>query len=72
MVPKFHYGYHLIMLSKYFNPKLTRCYSGEDNVGRMSRLAHTCLPGLASFRITSSLMAKYRVAMTLRLTRLLG
>ena len=69
IVPKFHYGFHLIEASKFLNPKRVRCYSGEDFVGRISRLAHTCLPGLPSFRLSHSIMAKYRIAMHIRLSR---
>jgi hypothetical protein len=69
VVPKFHYAFHLVQASKYMNPKLHRCYAGEDFVGKISRLAHTCLPGLASFKLSHSLFEKYNLGMHLRITK---
>jgi hypothetical protein len=69
IVPKFHYAWHLSRMAKWLNPKVYRCYSGEDFVGRMSRLAHTCTPGIAGYRLSHGLLAKYTVGMHIRITR---
>jgi hypothetical protein len=69
VVPKFHYVVHLSQQAKLCNPKLVWTYGGEDFVGKISNLGHTVLPGTASFRVASSLMDRYQIAMHLRFSR---
>ena len=69
VVPKFHYLVHLVDSARACNPRFLWCYRGEDFVGRMSRLAHACLCGTPPFKVGHAMMAKYAVAMHLRLTR---
>lgn len=68
-VPKFHYAWHLVAASKFQNPKRTRCYGGEDFVGRISRLAHSVLGGTPAFRVAHNLFRKYVIAMHIRFSR---
>lgn len=70
IVPKFHYMSHMVDQMKYCNARFTWCYGGEDMVGRISRLGHSCLRGLATFKVVDKLMQKYRIAIHFRLTRM--
>jgi hypothetical protein len=67
--PKHHYLVHLCEQAGTVNPRCTWCYGGEDLVGKISRLAHVCLYGTPNFKVASSLVEKYRVAMHLRISR---
>jgi hypothetical protein len=69
VVPKFHYVVHLASQARCCNPRLVWAYGGEDFVGKMSKLAHSVLPGTSCFRVSSALMDKYRIAMHLLFTR---
>ncbi len=66
VVPKMHYAYHLCQQAKLANPKLRWAYGGEDFVGKVSGLAHTCLAGTATFRVPDTLLQKYSFAMHMR------
>lgn len=68
-VPKFHYMYHMIQQARFLNPRFVTCYSGEDYVGKVSQLGHTCLYGTASFRLSHAMFHKYRQAMYITFTR---
>jgi hypothetical protein len=69
VVNKFHFFEHLIMQSKYENPALYWAYSGEDFVGRVSRLGHMCSLGKPSIDMPHVLFDRYRIGLHLRLTR---
>ena len=69
VVNKFHFFWHILHKCRQYreNPKTYWCYTGEDFVGRISALAHTCAPGTPTHQITKSLVAKYLLGMHLRL-----
>ena len=69
VVNKFHFVWHILHKCRQYreNPKTYWCYTGEDFVGRISALAHTCAPGTPTHQITKSLVAKYFLGMHLRL-----
>ena len=69
VVNKFHFFWHMLHKCKMHkeNPKTYWCYSGENFVGRISALAHTCAPGTPTHKITKSLVAKYLLGLHLRL-----
>lgn len=69
VVNKFHFFEHLIMQSKYENPALYWAYSGEDIVGRISRLGHMCSVGKSSIEMAHVLIDRYRIGFHLRKTR---
>jgi hypothetical protein len=67
-VPKIHYMAHLAQQAMFLNPKYVTCYSGEDYVGQISQLGHTCLYGTVGWKLSVPLFGKYRIAMYLRFT----
>ena len=67
-VPKIHYMAHLAQQAMFLNPKYVTCYSGEDYVGKISQLGHTCLYGTVGWKLSVPLFGKYRIAMYLRFT----
>ena len=70
VVPKFHYFWHMcVQQGQHLNPRFVWCYSGEDLVGKASRLAHACCKGTANFKVPAKLMAKYRLAQHLKWSR---
>lgn len=70
VVNKHHFVEHLIEQNRFENTAQYHCYSGEDFVGRVSRLAHMCISGKPVHAMTTSLVERYRIAVQLRLTRL--
>ena len=60
---KSHYAAHLAMQAEFCSPRLSWCYGSESMVGRISRLAQSCLAGTAAHLVSESLMTKYRIAM---------
>lgn len=68
-VPKMHYMAHMTQQAEYLNPRYVTCYSGEDYVGKMSQLAHTCLFGTPLHRLSHSMLCKYREAKFITFTR---
>ncbi len=62
VVPKFHYLCHIVQAAKFLNPRWTWCYGGEDLVGSISALAHSCTSGTSALQVQAKLMEKYRVA----------
>ena len=63
VVPKHHYTAHLAQQARLINPKFVWTYGGEDFVGKISDLAHSCLRGTAVYRVPTSLMERYRLGM---------
>ena len=70
IVNKFHFLEHLCDQARYENVKIYSAYSGEDFVGRVSRIAHMCLPGKATHCIFEALMERYAIVTHLNFTRL--
>jgi hypothetical protein len=70
VVNKHHFLEHLVAQNEYENTAQYDCYSGEDFVGRMSRLAHMCISGKPIHALTHSFVERYRIAFQLRLSRL--
>ena len=66
-VPKHHYCVHLGQQAKYLNPSYCNCYGGEDYIGKMTSLGHACLSGTAGYKLSHSMMVKYRYAAFIRL-----
>jgi hypothetical protein len=62
MIPKHHYLGHIMQTSRFLNPRFTWCYGGEDLVGKISCLAHSCVAGTSSVDVQSKVLAKYRLA----------
>jgi hypothetical protein len=65
---KFHYALHLAEQARYMAPRKWWCYPGEDFVGKIAGLAHSCLAGVPAHNVSHKLMEKYRVAMHLQFT----
>jgi hypothetical protein len=70
VVNKFHFFEHLVDQAKYENPALFWAYSGEDFVGRVSRLAHMCSYGKPVAEMVPVLMDRYRIGLHFTYTRL--
>jgi hypothetical protein len=70
VVNKFHFLEHILDQAKYESPLLFWCYSGEDFVGKVSRLAHMCSFGKPCQDMLQSLFHRYRIGLHLNFTRL--
>lgn len=70
-VPKHHFSAHLAEQSVFLNCKYANCYGGEDFIGKVVSLAQSCVHGTAHFKVSATLMAKYRYAAYLQM-ELLG
>jgi hypothetical protein len=70
IVNKFHFMEHMVDQAKWENVKLFSAYSGEDFVGRISRIAHMCLPGKPTHLIFAALQERYSISSHLVFTRL--
>ena len=70
VVNKHHFFYHLCQETAWENPKNYWCYSGEDFVGRISRLGRSCANGTRTNAITIPLVSKYRLSVHFRLSLL--
>ena len=70
VVNKHHFLEHMMEQAEFENPIMYQVYSGEDFVGRISRLGHMCLPGNPTHTITTLLTERYLIGLHLRLTRL--
>ena len=70
VVNKFHHFEHMIAQGVFENPALFWAYSGEDFVGRISRLGHMCLTGKPSYAMSPVLVDRYLIGFHLRLVRL--
>ena len=70
VVNKFHFLEHVLDQAKFENPTVFWAYSGEDYVGKISRLAHMCAFGKPSHEMLVSLFGRYRIGLHLAFTRL--
>eukprot|EP00969_Alexandrium_andersonii_P125493 5547877-Alexandrium_andersonii.AAC.1 len=60
---KHHMLYHLCSSAKYINPKVVTCYSYEDLVGRVQRVAMRSTTGLSLLKLSKALMLKYQLCL---------
>jgi hypothetical protein len=70
IVNKFHFLVHLVEQSRWENSKEFSAYSGEDFVGRISRICHKCLPGKPTHQIFNAFLDRYLITTHLVFTRL--
>lgn len=70
MVPKHHFLEHLCHQGCFEDLKMFWCYSGEDFVGRISRMGHMCLSGKPMHQMASFLVDRYSIGYFLRMTLL--
>jgi hypothetical protein len=66
---KFHTFYHLVLNSKFMNPRFHWTFRNEDFVGRISTLTHSVSMGVRSTKLSLKACSKYRVLLHLRITR---
>ena len=69
IVIKHHTFIHLLLNSKYMNPRRQWCFRGEDFVGHVSKMAHSISFGVSSTKISTKLCPKYRIFFHLLMTR---
>jgi hypothetical protein len=69
VVPKFHMAYHMSEHKRYLNPRHTWTFKGEDYVGKMSTMAHSCTFGLKRTKLSGKFCQKYVFCLHHRLTR---
>ena len=69
IVIKHHTIWHLVLNSKYLNPRCHWCFKSEDFVGRISQVTHSMSMSVRSTKLSTKAAAKYRVLLHLRLTR---
>ena len=56
---KAHYLIHIAIMSKYINPRLGWCYTGEDFVGRLRKVIAICLRGTPPRYAVSKTIIRY-------------
>ena len=69
IVIKHHTFIHLLLNSKYMNPRRQWCFRGEDFVGHVSKMAHSISFGVSSTKISTKLCPKSRIFFHLLMTR---
>lgn len=62
---KSHYAMHLGMMSRYINPRVGWCYSGEDMMSKVVSLAQASMRGTRQHMVSATLMRKYAFALGL-------
>ena len=72
MVPKFHDLWHFLEQARFQNPRTFTCYKGEDFVGLMSDVGHSCQHGTSSGKVSKKVGEKMRLLMHSFLTLGLG
>jgi hypothetical protein len=63
---KCHFLAHGALMSKYLNPRLCWCYSGEDMMHKMRTLCHSVVTGNKLQSICWMFLRKYRCGMNLK------
>ena len=69
IVAKHHMMWHMCLDSRHQNPRFSACWKGEDFVGKMSRLCHSCSFGTKCTRLTTKVLPKYQGMLHLLLMR---
>lgn len=64
---KFHYLCHLALSSVHLNPRLGWCYVGEDYMGKIKKVASSCLRGTPPHLVSAKIMRKYTLGLHMRL-----
>lgn len=63
---KSHYLQHLALQSRYINPRLVWCFSGEDMQRRVQRLTASCARGQRPGQAEVKMCHRYRIALHLQ------
>ena len=69
VVAKHHTMWHMCLDSRHQNPRFNACWKGEDFVGKISLLCHSCSFGVKCTRLTTKVLPKYQGMLHLILTR---
>lgn len=69
IVPKFHTFHHLAIKARWLSPKLCWCFKAEDYVGKISKIAASCIFGLKATKLSIKLMDKWLLMFHFRITR---
>jgi hypothetical protein len=67
--PKFHFFLHIACFARFCNPKYSWCYSDEDSIGKIAKVAHAVSSGRGPFSVSRSLATRYLFALALRIHR---
>ena len=67
--PKHHYFYHLAIAAKYVHPRMGWTYGDEDFVGRIAKIAKSCVFGNGPYRFAQHMMLKYVRVLHIRFSR---
>ena len=67
--PKHHYFYHLAIMAKYVRPRVGWTYADEDFVGRIAKIAKSCVNGNGPYRFARYMMLKYIRVLHIRFSR---
>ena len=67
---KLHMLLHLALHCHQINPRLARCFSGEDNMAVAKKLGQSCAKGLEPEMVNSKMVLHWRFAMHQELTKL--
>ena len=68
LTPKGHQIMHCCLLSMALNPRFSWCYTGEDFMGKMRKLALSCAAGNYGQQVSTKVCEKYLIALHCILT----
>ena len=66
-VPKFHFTWHVADCAKYTNPRTMWCYSDEDFMGIMKRIAEASVVGTSASHVGRKIVERWYHGAMLRL-----
>ena len=64
VVPKAHFLWHTCWDSRHISPRHTYCYSGEDYMNHMKKMAGACLKGVQPHLISKKMCERWVYGMT--------
>ena len=68
LTAKAHMVVHCCILSRHLNPRCAWCFVGEDFMGKMRDLCHSCAKGSSMWQVSDKVVEKWLVAMHLTMT----
>ena len=69
IVTKFHFGWHIVQMARWLNPKVGWTYIFEDFMGKIARSAAACTAGTPLVKVAEKTTDNFRRAKYLRQKR---
>ena len=65
-VPNFHVGFHLVLQSRFMNPRFGWCYGDEDFEGVLKLICQRCTAGTPAHEVVSKVVRRWGHGVALR------